>query len=414
MVLDALLRARVVELLGSRQVGKSTLAKAIGESQSATYVSLDDGFLLEAARTDPKAFLRQGADGLLIIDEVQKAPGLIPEIKLLVDSDNRPGQFLLTGSANLLELDMVDESLAGRAEVIDLYGFSQEETHGTHSDFLATVFESSAGHGYRSGLSKDDYVGLIEKGSYPEATARNDDDRPKWFKNYLRLISNRDAKDISELRRLADLPRILRYLASLIGSELVVSNASRDLGIPNSTLRPYIALLDTLYLVHALEPWSRNLTSPVIKNRKAYLLDSGLASYLTRARPDHGALFEDFVIGEILKQNAYKDLEYSLSFFRDYDKNEVDLILQNEREEIAACEVKFTATPAMGHLKVLRKLEARYPEQFKCGVVFYAGTETVRFSEKICFVPADVLWAGTSAADPADPKGPRAARQDVP
>jgi predicted AAA+ superfamily ATPase len=392
MVLDALERTRVVELLGSRQVGKSTLAKAISERRNATYVSLDDSFLLEAACADPKTFLRQGTNGLLIIDEVQKAPGLIPEIKLLVDSDNRPGQFLLTGSANLLELDMIDESLAGRAEIIDLYGFSQEEIHGTNSDFLANVFEPLAKCDHRSSLSKDDYLELIRKGSYPEATSRNDDDRSKWFRNYLRLISNRDAKNITELRRLADLPRILRYLASLVGSELVVSNASRDLRIPNSTLRPYIALLSTLYLIHAVEPWSRNLTSPVIKNRKTYLLDSGLAFYLTRAKPDYGALFEDFIIGEIIKQNANKDLEYSLNFFRDYDQNEVDLILQNECEEIVACEIKFTATPAMNHLKVLRKLEARYPEQFKGGVVFYAGAEFVRFSEKIFFVPADILW----------------------
>jgi predicted AAA+ superfamily ATPase len=393
MVLDALERTRVVELLGSRQVGKSTLAKAISEKQNAVYVSLDDNFLLEAARADPKTFLRQGANELLIIDEVQKAPGLIPEIKLLADSDNRPGQFLLTGSANLLELDMIDESLAGRAEIIDLYGFSQEEIHGTGSDFLANVFEPLTECDHRSSLSKDDYLELIKKGSYPEAISRNNDDRSKWFRNYLRLISNRDAKNITELRRLADLPRILRYLASLVGSELVVSNASRDLGIPNSTLKPYIALLNTLYLIHALEPWSRNLTSPVIKNRKTYLLDSGLAFYLTRAKPDYGALFEDFIIGEIIKQNANKDLEYSLNFFRDYDQNEVDLILQNEYEEIVACEIKFTATPAMSHLKVLRKLEARYPEQFKGGVVFYAGTEFVRFSERIFFVPADILWA---------------------
>jgi predicted AAA+ superfamily ATPase len=392
LVLSALKHTRVVELLGARQVGKSTLAKAIGENQNATYVSLDDGFLLEAAREDPKTFLRQGVNGLLIIDEVQKAPGLISEIKLLVDSDNRPGQFLLTGSANLLELDMVDESLAGRAEVIDLYGFSQEETHGTTSDFLVTMFESLIGFDHQSSLSKDGYLELIRKGSYPEAASRNDNDRPKWFKNYVRLISNRDAKDITELRRLADLPKILRYLASLLGSELVVSNASRDLGIPNSTLGPYIVLLNTLYLIHALEPWSKNLTSSVIKNKKTYLLDSGLAFYLTRAKPNYGALFESFIINEVIKQNANKDLEYSLNFFRDYDQNEVDLILQNEREEIVACEIKFTATPAMNHLKVLRKLEAKYSEQFKSGVVFYAGTEFVRFSDKLFFVPADALW----------------------
>jgi predicted AAA+ superfamily ATPase len=392
-ILEALQRSRVVEVLGARQVGKSSLVKHVSETLGGKYVTFDNSNDRSFANNDPKSFLAQASGKLLVIDEVQLVPNLIPEIKIAVDNNNNRGQFLLTGSANLLELGSIHESLAGRAEIIDMFGFSQDEIVGQQSQFIRHAFEGTIPIDWSSDLLQSEYQNMAQKGSYPEIVLGPQDNYSRWHSNYVRLITNRDAKDISDLRRLEELPKILKYIASIAGSELVLNNVSRDLGIARSTLDPYVNLLETLFLITRLKPWSRNLTSQVVGNKKSFIIDAGLANYLSGKRDNMGGIFETFIIGEIQKQISYQDDDYEMFYFRDYDKREVDLIVENFDGDIIAFEIKYSSTSQYDHAKILRKLKEKYGASMKGGFVVYTGNEVKALGDSIYAIPANMIWS---------------------
>lgn len=256
-VIEALADTRIVVIQGARQVGKSTLAEGIVADQSGVLVTLDDPEARDFAAVDPTGFVEQNPDGLLVIDEIQRAPELIVAIKAAVDRDKRPGRFLVTGSANLLDLATTHESLAGRAESLVLHSFSQGELESRTGSFVDVVFGRTTPVRVQGTLRRRDYLDRACAGGYPEALSRESvRRRSDWYQTYVNRIVNRDAVDISGLQRLADLPRLLRLIAARSGSTMVWTALANDAGIPRRTLDPYVKLLETLLLVHVLPAWS--------------------------------------------------------------------------------------------------------------------------------------------------------------
>lgn len=401
---EALIDTRIVVVQGARQVGKSTLAAEITRRRGGRLVTLDDDVTRTAAATDPHSFVRQFPDGLLTIDEVQRVPELILALKAIVDADHRPGQYLLTGSANLLQLPATEDSLAGRAESLELFGFSQGELDGVTETFIDRLFDGDLFLGHESDLARRDYLARACTGSYPEAVSRKSTRRRNaWLDNYVDRIVKRDAMDVSNLQRIADLPRLIRLLAARSASELNLSSLAADAEIPVRTLPPYLDLLETLYLIDRIPAWSTNLSKRVVDRPKVLLLDSGLAARLVNvsptgagpnANPDAaGAIIETFVISELRRQLGWSEQTPRLFHYRDRDGAEVDLILETADGLIAAIEIKTAATLRGRDTRWITQLRRRVGARFAGGVILHAGPQAQPFGDRLAAVPIDILWS---------------------
>lgn len=401
---EALTDTRIVALQGARQVGKSTLAEEIVTRHSGRLVTLDDELTRTAATSDPATFVRQFPDGLLGIDEVQRVPELVLALKVAVDLDPRPGRFLLTGSANLLQLPVTQDSLAGRAESVELFGFSQGELLGIRETFIDRFLAGELFLEHQSDLTRHDYLTRACSGSYPEALSRpTERRRAAWLDNYIQRIVQRDAADVSGLHRLADLPRLLRLLAARTSTELNQSNLAADADIPVRTLPPYLDLLQTLYLIDRLPAWSTNLSKRVVDRPRVFFLDTGLAARLTNlaakgagidTNPDAaGRLIETFVIGELRRQLGWSNETPRMHHFRDRDGAEVDLILETPDGRIAAIEVKAGATVRTKDTRWLSHLRDHLGKRFVGGLILHAGQQAAPLGARLAAAPIDTLWA---------------------
>ncbi|MFT4136951.1 ATP-binding protein [Microbacterium sp.] len=392
---------RIVVLQGARQVGKSTLAAQVLTERAGTGVTLDDPASLDFARSDPFGFVEQAPEELLVIDELQRAPELVVALKAAVDRDQRPGRFLVTGSANLLDLSSTHESLAGRAERVELYPLSQRELDRRDGSFIDAAIDGESFSRHTSELRREDYAERACAGGYPEALRRTTVQRREdWHASYLSQIVRRDAPDISGLQRLADLPRLLRLIAARMGSTMVWSSLAADASIPRRTLDPYLALLETLYLTHALPAWSTNLTSREVKQPKVFLADSGLAASLlgataaalTPGSARLGPLIECFVVGELRRQQTWAMQRTTMHHYRDSRGIEVDVVLETPDGRVVGIEVKAAATAHAQDAKGLSVLRDRLGDRFVAGYILYAGRGTVAVGERIRAVPIDALW----------------------
>jgi predicted AAA+ superfamily ATPase len=402
-VLDALGDTRIVVVQGARQVGKTTLVADIIAERGGRLVTLDDELTRASAKADPVGFLHQMPDGLLGIDEVQRVPELVLALKLTVDRDPRPGRFLLTGSADLLRLPATEDSLAGRAESIELLGFSQGELAGHRETFIDRLLGGETFLGHTSDLHRADYVGRAVAGSYPEALARAPGRRrTAWLDGYLTRIVERDAPDVSGLRHLSQLPLMLRILAARNSAELNIAQVASDTGIPASTLVPHLDLLETLYLVQRIPAWSASPSRRVVVRPKVSLLDTGLAARLVNvsargAAPGMsaelaGPLLEAFVAGELRRQMGWAEAAVRLSHYRDRAGDEVDLVLETDDGAVAGIEVKASASIGVRDARWLVKLRDRLGPRFVAGVILHMGTSSGPFGDRISAVPMDVLW----------------------
>ncbi|MFT3797748.1 ATP-binding protein [Microbacterium sp.] len=399
---EALEDTRIVVLQGARQVGKSTLASQIVAERGGVAVTLDDPTARAFARSDPVGFVEQAPGDLLVIDELQRAPELVVALKASVDRDQRPGRFLVTGSANLLDLASTHESLAGRTERIDLYPLSQREVDRRGGSFIDAALSGETFAHHESALRREDYVDRVSAGGYPEALRRaTAQRRADWYANYVSQIVRRDAPDISGLQRLADLPRLLRLIAARMGSTMVWSSLAADAGIPRRTLDPYIALLGTLYLTHVLPAWSTNLTSREVKQPKVFLVDSGLAASLVGATAEAltpgsallGPLMECFVVGELRRQQTWAAQRTTMHHYRDSRGVEVDVVLEAPDGRVVGIEVKAAATVRASDVRGLAALRDRLGDRFIAGYILYAGGAAVAAGDRIRAVPLDVLWS---------------------
>ncbi len=394
-VLDALADTPVVLLSGPRQAGKTTLVRQLADQQQR-YLTLDDEIIRLAAREDPVGLIR--SLDCAVIDEIQRAPDLLLAIKKTVDEDRRPGRFLLTGSANLMSLPGISDSLAGRMETLVLLPLAQCEITskpGTSATWLDSVFSGKT-------LAATDPVvgmGLVERvirGGYPEAISRGDTRRRRiWARQYVDSLIQRDIKDIASIDKLDQVPRLLKALAQTAGQLCNYSQLGGQIGIDHKTASKYIAVFEQMFLMQRLPAWSGNQLSRLVKTPKLQFLDSGLLSALVdysdplRQRMLFGQLLESFVFAELRKQVTWAENDYDIFYYRDKDQNEVDFVIENASGDIIGIEVKAAASVSVGDLAGLKKLASLAPQIFKAGIVLYDGIETLPLGE----TNGQPLWA---------------------
>lgn len=397
-LLDALGDTPAVMLVGARQSGKTTLARALAAgSWRASYVTLDDATALEAATADPPGFVA-GLGSPAVIDEVQKAPALLPAVKAAVDRDRRPGRFLLTGSADVLTLPRVSESLAGRMEVITLWPLSQGELAGRRERFVDRAF---GGEGPPPARGGEDVVSLLVRGGYPEAVARPRAGRRRaFFDAYVTTLLARDVRDVAAVEHPGALRRLLRLVAIRSASVLNHSEAARTLAVPVSTVKRYLALLETLFLVHEVPAWASNRGKRLARAPKLHMADTGLLAALAgldeealrRERSLVGPVLESFVAAELSKQIAWSETRPVLHHFRTHLGREVDLVLEDARGRVVGLEVKASGTVASSDLDGLRALAETAGNAWVQGMVLYLGTSAVPFGPGLTACPVESLW----------------------
>lgn len=396
-VAEALADTPVVLIAGPRQAGKTTLVRQMTD-QGRRYLTLDDELTLLAARQDPVGMIR-GLDRA-VIDEIQRAPQLLLAIKKTVDEDRRPGRFLLTGSANLMALPTVADSLAGRMETLTLLPLSQSEMHGTTANWLDSAF---AGHLPKVSvpLVGQELVEAVLRGGYPQAVSRaTPRRRTVWARQYLDAIIQRDVRDVAGIDRLDQLPRLLGALAQVSGQMCNYTQLGGQLGLDHKTASRYIGVFEQMYLLKRVEVWARNRLNRVVKTPKVQFIDSGLLSTLmdlTPARVEHdrtrfGNVLETFVYGELLKHATTAEGDYQLLYYRDHDHFEVDVVVENAGGQLVGVEIKSAASVREADLRGLKRLAGIAGDQFKLGVILYDGTQTLPLGERLWAAPISTLW----------------------
>ncbi|WP_064684989.1 ATP-binding protein [Rhizobium bangladeshense] len=396
-VADAMSDTRVVLVAGPRQSGKTTLAKKMA-NEEMEYYTLDNATTLGAARQDPVGFVRRMDRA--IIDEIQRAPELLLAIKESVDTDQRPGRFLLTGSANLMTLPRVADSLAGRMEVVRLLPLAQSEirTAGS-SSFLRDAFQNEAKGG--EPIVGDDLMAAVLAGGYPEALSRKTlSRRQDWYADYIQAIVQRDVRDVAQIEQIAQMPRLLRILAEHSGQLVNYSGIGAAIGMNHITTQKYVGIFESLFLARTVQPWFSNKLKRLTKTPKIHFLDSGLLASLRdlsldRLRDDRGqfgALLETFVFGEILKLASAAHTRFEFSHFRDKQQNEVDIVIEDRRGRIVGIEIKAAASVTNSDFSGLRILAEASKERFVSGMVLYDHDKVIPFGERLSAVPISALW----------------------
>jgi uncharacterized protein len=398
-VAEALLDTRVVVVTGARQCGKSTLVQVAAKGRAAEWRSLDSAVTRQAAVADPVGFVDY--PGLMVIDEIQRAPELLLAIKEQVDADPRPGRYLLTGSARVLGLRALPDTLPGRTETIELWPFSQGEIDGAPDGFIDAVFEAGADLSHSSEVSRAEYAERIVRGGFPEAVARTTSRRrERFFDSYLADLIARDVSQLSDIERTAEMRAMVRLLAARSGQLLVISRLSADAGLPVRTLNRYLALLEEVFLIKRIPAWSRNVSSRAVGTPKLAFVDSGIAANLLGAdvrsllRPGgpFGPVLEGFVLMELARQLTWSRQRAELFHYRTKDQVEVDAVLENRQGHVVGIEIKASSTVAAGDFRGLRHLAGRIGGDFVAGIVFYTGTQTLPFGSRLRAMPVSTLW----------------------
>lgn len=331
---------------------------------------------------------------------MQRAPELILAIKRSVDEDRRPGRFLVTGSANLLTLPRVADSLAGRMSILDLLPLSVAEIQKRPSRFIADAFRGRIATPERFVLD-DELVAAVLPGGYPEALQRSTWPRRRdWYLDYVRAIVERDVRDVAQIEHLQHMPRLLRALAHHSGQLVNYSQLGASLGLNHVTTQKYTGILEQLFLTYLLPPWSTNKLKRLIKTPKLHFLDSGLVAALRNLSPQRlaadrgpfGALLETFVLSEVRKLASWSGERFEFSHFRDKEQNEVDLVIEDHERRIVGIEVKAAATVTSADFGGLRKLADAAGKRFALGVVLYDEKQVVPFGPKLFAAPISSLW----------------------
>ena len=383
----------VVMINGPRQSGKTTLVQQY--APYLPYYTLDDDNVLNAALQDPMGFINRIDRG--IIDEIQRAPELLRAIKLSIDRNRQAGRFLITGSANLLALPKIGDSLAGRMEILTLLPLSRSEIELRENQFLTLA---QAQNWPLSITHKIDCISEALIGGYPEMRVRPDIHRRNaWARSYIKAIVERDIKDISSIEKLAEMPHLLEILAQQSGQLTNFTQVGGQINLDSKTTQKYVGLLENLFLVKRLRPWHRNTLNRIIKTPKIHFLDSGFLTSLNRGTPERidtnptlaGALLETWVYSELLKTISYEDEPWDIFHYRDKDQIEVDFVLENSENKIMGIEVKASSTVFNQDFRGLRKLSALVGNDWICGIIFYNGEQCLSFGDSLWAIPFSLI-----------------------
>ena len=393
---------RIVMVGGPRQAGKTTLLRGYLAAQGGSYRSLDSANTLRASVDDPIAFAQYGM-APRVIDEVQLGGDeLVRAIKLEVDRNREPGQFILSGSSRFLTVPTLSESLAGRIVFVDLWPLSMVERTACASNFLRDVFADPNSLLTESTWRRQEYLECVIAGGYPEALSITSElARRAWYEGYLQTVISRDIQNFATVTHSAAVARLLKLVAARAGSLHVVSDLAQSVELSRDTTRNYLTYLDTVYLTHQVPAWSTNLTSRLVKSPKTYLTDSGLAAHLLSVtaadlqEPGHrelGPLLETFVAAELLKAITYNTERVRMHHLRTADKTEVDFVLEGPGGRLVAVEVKASTSPGANSLNGLRWLRGKLGDRLHAGILFHLGTEAASRGDGIYSLPLSSLW----------------------
>lgn len=399
---EALADTPVVLLNGPRQAGKTTLVQQFAGRAARSYLTLDDAATLLSARDDPVGLIR--SLDRAVIDEVQRAPQLLVAIKQAVDHDRRPGRFLLTGSANVLTVPGVADSLAGRMEVLSLLPLAACEIHAGKGLWLDALFAGTPPRVRPAAGQKALGAALVRavlRGGYPEAVQRTAARRrAAWARQYVDALIQRDVREIAAVEKLDHLPRLLRALAQMAGHLCNFAQLAGQVGLDSKTAGKYLAVFEQIFLLRRVAPWSTNRLARVVKTPKIHFIDSGLLcsllglseASLAQERGPFGPVLESYVYGEMLKLSSWAEGEYEIFTYRDRDKFEVDFVVEDRAGRVVGVEVKAAASVNRDDFAGLRKLATLAGRKFVGGVVLYDGIETLPMGDGLWTVPLSTLW----------------------
>lgn len=388
-VRDALEDTPVVVLHGPRQSGKTWLAKRMGGS----YVTLDDGIALDEAVRSPEGFLA-AFSGRAVIDEAQRAPQLFRAVKAEVDRDRTAGRFLLTGSAQVLALPRLSDSLAGRAEVVTLWPMAQGEIERRPPCLLKRLFAGEAPPDRPS----MDWAGRVTTGGFPEPwSRRNPARRGAWFDAYVRTLAERDVRDLAQVEGLTAIPRLLRCLARGAGEVLNISSLSRETGVPHTTLTRYLSLLEAVFLVRPAAAWT---VGRALKSPRLWFADTGVlcrlnglvSSSLAEDPVAHLPTLQNFAAMECLRMAEVSEEPLRLMHFRSIRRYEVPIVVEHADGRLVAATVCPSPRPSVHDARPLQYLAEVAEDRFAAGVILHLGSEVRRLGDRLWSAPLGALW----------------------
>ena len=378
-----------VVVTGARQTGKSTLAQELTPG-SRRFFTLDDLDVLDAARRDPEALV--GGSQPVTIDEVQREPDLLHAVKLAIDRQRQPGQFLLTGSANLLLMRQVSESLAGRASYLTLWPMTRREQRGMGRGGLWEELLEARDEDWPDRIAAhpalpEDWRLLARRGGFPSPALQLDSDRDRavWFDGYVRTYLERDLQGLSAISALPDFRRLMRAACLRMGQLVNQAELGRDVALPQPTVHRYLNLLETSYLLVRLPAYAVNRTKRLIKSPKVYWGDTGVALHLTQEGEPRGAHLENLVLHDLLTWRDSRLDRAEVFYWRTTIGEEVDFVIE-AGDRLLPIEVKATARPRLRDIANLRTFRAEYGERARAGLLLHAG-------DMLDWIAPDVLAA---------------------
>lgn len=398
-VVEALSESRAVAVLGPRQAGKTTLVRDLVHiDPPPSYFTLDDAATRNAAQSDPTGFVDQMGRHS-IIDEVQRVPDLLLSLKERLDRDQRPGQFLLTGSANIQTLPTIRDALPGRTDYVYLWPLAQCEIERDDRNLVDTLFAGSQPPEIKP-ADRLDVVRRIAAGGFPGAFVRSPKSRTRFFEAYVDSLIGRDVPEVARTRDATNVGRLLRLLASRSASLLSREGLAGDLGVDRKTVDHYLSILQDLMLVRIHQPWRSNLSSREVKTPKVYMTDTGMLAALVGADRERiandiritGMTFETFAVTEFVKLATWANATVRVFHYRDHDSREVDVVLERADGDIVGVEVKAAATVTPSDFRSLNQLREKSGPRFRNGIVLYTGRLSLPFGDRLSALPFSALW----------------------
>ena len=420
-LIETLEDSPVVLIHGPRQCGKTTLAQFMcapehlpsgkravsryshpvgaGTFDGYEYVTFDDRGVREIAKDDPVGFVARLPERV-ILDEVQYAPEIFSAIKMEVDRDRVPGRFIMTGSANVLLVPALSDSLAGRMQIVQLYPLAQCELERRASGFLDALFE----HGFN--VRRTERLGAeiaerIVSGGYPAALARaSGRRRSSWYRDHVNIQIKKDINELARISMLDSLPKLMTLASERTANLFNASDLSSPFHLSRTTIRDYLRLLEMIFLLERLPPWYSNRQSRLVKTPKLHIGDTGIAcalmgitaASLYENRPLLGQLLETFVFHELQRQASWHDDFMSFYHYREKNGPEVDIVIERGALHVAGIEVKASGTVTKSDFRGLRKLQKVAADRFVAGVVLYDGDISIGFGDGLYAVPLRMLW----------------------